>query len=181
MPYIYGDAWNEKIRFMIEHITEEQARARFTNGPWFSVAKGQHLLTDYDEALGKETTAEVPEYSLDITPGAEHIRANFYTHGGSLGANYDWRQENGKMFLCDVSVWEYPDEDTYYIHGQALIYTSISFTTDGFSKEYLDDKSKTMIDLTDRCEVPLDAHWENIPTFGHWEPFGILRRKQPQT
>jgi hypothetical protein len=176
--FVYGQRWNDPMRFIIDAISEEQARVRFQTGPYFTVAKGEGLLTDSGQARVVGVAAPVPEYSLDMTAGAENIRANFYTTGGSLGALYHWRQEKERMFLHQVSVYQYPDDEAYYGQDEALVFTSISFTVDGFSKTYIDDKSKSMIDLEDRCEVPLDAHWEPIPAFGEWDAFGVLRRKQ---
>jgi hypothetical protein len=176
--FVYGQRWNDPMRFIIDAISEKQARVRFRTGPYFTVAKGKDLLVDFEQADRVGLAAEVPEYSLDMTAGAENIRANFYTTGGSIGAIYSWRQEKDRMFLHQVSVYQYPDDEAYYRQGQSLIFTDISFTLDGFSKTYIDDKSKSMIDLEDRCEVPLDAHWEPIPTFGEWDAFGILHRKQ---
>ncbi|MGL5857966.1 MAG: hypothetical protein ACRC35_06100 [Angustibacter sp.] len=38
-------------------------------------------------------------------------------------------------------------------------------------------RSRPVLDVVERRDVDLTAHWEPVPDFGEWERFGVLRRK----
>jgi hypothetical protein len=178
---VYGSRWNSTMRFMIDTVSEDEARRRFTNGPWFSVAIGDGLATSAEQsraATAANIALPVPEFTLELEPGPSDVNTFFYNEQGSIVAIYQFRRHDEQtLFLHEAVFYFYPDEPRYFGQNECLVVDSVEFHLDGTSRSEHNDRSKPMIDVTDRCDVDLAMNWEPIPTFGDWTSLGRADRR----
>lgn len=178
---VYGYSWNDDMRFMIDAVSAEEARERFESGPWFSVSVGNGLLTTADAALKAEATGRlgsIPEFTLEVTPGATDINTFFYDAHGSVKAIYEFdRVDHRTMFLSTFILYEYPDESRWYGQNESVVTDNIRFRQDGTSRHRHNDKRKELIEAIDRKDVNLAKNWESVPQFGDWFGFGRPDRR----
>lgn len=182
MDVVYGQRWNMRMRFIIDVITGEEARLRYAEGPWFTVAVGNGLCTTADEAHAAQdahVSLPMPEFSADLEAGAESVRVSFYDANGSVAVIHRWRTVGERIFLESVIFYTYPDEPRLHRHDESRVIHFIDFGTDGTSRESIRDKVQPAAEkfvpttnIVDHDDVPLDKHYEPIPEFGDWAVFG---------
>jgi hypothetical protein len=181
---VYGHQWNDGMRFMIDSTTEADARKRYVDGPWFSVAIGEGLLISPAQSRAAEAAGQVrpiPEFSLELMPGATTIKSFFYDDEGSVKAIYRWHPEDGCLFLRDVIIYTYPEEPRFYGQNESLFIDSFRFHLDSTSREEHTDMTTRVVNATDRRNVDLTKNFEPIPVFGDWAGLGRADRSHRAT
>ena len=181
---VHGHQWNDDMRFMMDVTTEEDARKRYVDGPWFSVAIGEGLLTSPAQSRAAEAAGQlrpIPEFSLEIMPGPPRSSRSSTSTKGSIKAIYAWRPEGVRLFLFDVIIYTYPDESRFYGQNESLFIDSFEFHLDGTSREEHTDMTTRMVDATDRRDVDLSKNFEPIPVFGDWAGLGRADRSHRAT
>jgi len=182
---VYGQRWNSTMGFMIDSTTEDDARKRYVDGPWFSVAIGEGLLTSPAQSRAAKAAGRprpIPEFSLELMPGATAINTFFYDdYEGSVKAIYGWRPEDGRLFLHDVTIYTYPDEPGYYGQNESLFIDSFEFHLDSTSREEHTDMTTRVVNAIDRRNVDLTKNFEPIPVFGDWAGLGRADRSHRAT
>jgi hypothetical protein len=186
---VYGQTWNEDLRFIIDHISADDARRRFLAGPWFGLGVGEGLCTSADDARAAEAAGvslPVPEFSLEMEAGATAVRVLFYDEQNSITTLHDWGIKRGQLFLETVVLYVYPDDPRFHRRNERLMVRSIDFAVDGSAREIIKDtfsaatetydRSKTIIEHRD---VPLGNHYIPIPEFGDWAALGHRDRYLP--
>ena len=177
---VYGQRWNSTMRFMIDVTTEADARKRYVDGPWFSVAVGQDLLTTPEQAEEAEAAGQhrpVPDFSLEIMPGATTINSFFYDDEGSVKAIYTWRPEGSRLFLFNVTIYTYPDEPLHYGQDECEFVDSFEFHLDATSRSEHTVRTTRLVTAIDRRNVDLTKNFEPIPAFGQWAGLGRADRR----
>ena len=171
---IYGQQWNHDMRFMIDSISEEDARRRFERGPWFSAAEGAGLATSPESA--REGVVGIPAFALEIEPMAAVVKTFFYDLHGSIWLIYHFTRTEDQLFLDYVTRYEYPDSSRFYRQNKATLIETISYTPEGVTLQAENDRINRRRRITERDQVDVTPHWEPIPEFGDWSGLGRLER-----
>jgi hypothetical protein len=177
---VYGQMWNEDLRFMFDHISTDDARKRYSDGPWFGLAVGDGLCTSADQARSAEATGvslSVPEFSLDLEVRATAVRGLFYDDQNSITVLHHWRALEGRLFFKSATFYTYPGERRLYGQDEFLKVRSMSFKPDGIARENtrLPPPPGAFVptnDFVEHRDVPLDNHYIPIPEFGDWAALG---------
>ena len=159
---------------MIEAMSEAEARARYEAGPWFSVASGMGLATSAE--LARAAVQTVPEYSLEIEPSAVAVNTFLYEANDSIWLIYHFKCLEDRLFLAEVTRYEYPDASRWYGQNEATLIETISYTPDGVTLQAEHDTVSKRRRVTERDQVDVTPHWEPIPEFGDWSGLGRLDR-----
>jgi hypothetical protein len=160
--YVYGRAWNYKTLVMGGQITVDEARRRYESGgddDWFGVAAYAEGVPD----------GGVPEFSLEIRPRGEFIRVTFFDRECRIAVKYAFTEEDGRLFLREITKWTYPDDGQYYRRDGSLVMENNRYEPDGTLHW---TRTDSVADVTERAryqDVDLSRHWEPIPPFGEWE------------
>jgi hypothetical protein len=167
MRYIYCHRWNDWLWQPRQPLREKQARARFNGevpdpNDWFSVVAFGDGMPD----------SGVPDYVLEVLPHAAYINVFFYDMTHNLRFIYGFEKTEGRMFLSELTEYTYPDDGKRYTQGDCTIVESFIYRPDGYVRSRLDDNARPTIEVTEYRDVDVSAHWEDIPEFGNWEPFG---------
>jgi hypothetical protein len=180
---VYGSAWNEEYRCMVDVIGEAEARQRFTAGPWFSVAVGDGLATDLDQARQARVDGieqPIPRFSLELEPGPSFVNTHFYDAHGSIVVIYSFdRHSTEQFFLEEITVYTYPGQPRHYGQHECLRVETLEFTTNGTARNIVDDRSQSLIQSIERKDVDLSQNWEPVPGFGDWAGLGRADRSSP--
>jgi hypothetical protein len=186
---VYGQRWNSTMRYIIDHVSADDARKRYRDGPWFGLAVGQGLCTSADDARAAEAAGvslPVPEFSLELEAGAAAVRVLFYDEQNSITLLHDWGIKRGQLFLETVVLYVYPDEPRFHRRNERLLVRSIDFETDGSAREMIKEAFSAVTETYDRSKtivehhgVPLDNHYIPIPEFGDWAALGHRDRYLP--
>jgi hypothetical protein len=187
MGVVYGQMWNDDLRFIFDHISVDDARKRYRDGPWFGLAVGEGLCTSADEARAAEATGvslPVPEFCLELEARARDVRALFYDERNSVTILHDWGVVGDRLFLESVVRYYYPDQPRFFVQNESLKIWSMSFKPDGTAKENtrLPPPPGAFVrtnDFTEHRNVPLGNHYIPIPEFGDWAALGHRDRYLP--
>ncbi len=186
---VYGQMWNEDLRFVFDQISVDDARMRYQEGPWFSVAAGAGLCTSADEARAAEAggvALPVPEFSVGVRPGPTYFEVSFYDTEGSIVVVHGWRAVGDQMFFRSAIHYIYPEEPRHHVQGESSVLRSVTFKADGTSRETISEKLSAFTEplrkrvvTIDRDDVPLDDHYLPVPEFGDWVALGRRDRYVP--
>jgi hypothetical protein len=186
---VYGQMWNEDLRFIFGHITVDDARKRYVAGPWFGLAVGEGLCTSADDARAAEAAGvslPVPDFSLDLEAGSSAVRALFYDEQNSITVLHDWRAVEGRLFLKSATFYTYPDGDQHYGQNESLKARSIDFEADGTGQEMIKETLPAgpegggrSMRIVEHHGISLDGHYVTIPEFGDWAALGHRDRYLP--
>jgi hypothetical protein len=189
MELVYGQEWNEDLRFMIDVVDVEKARKRFEVGPWFSVAAGAGLYTSADDARAAGAggvALPVPEFSVGVVPGPTDFEVYFYDEHGSITIIHQWRAVGDQIFFHDATFYIYPEAPRHYVQNESSLLRSVTFKADGTNRETITEQLSVGIEplrkrvvTIDRDDVPLDDHYLPIPEFGDWAALGRRDRYVP--
>lgn len=153
MQVTYCEVWSDQLRSPVDVISEATARERN--------AKGKH----YCVVLGD---AASPQAVLDIAWENSYLGVSFIDEEGRTHTKYTFRKmESGKLFLTDVTAWNYPEGAQFEFEADVI--ESAEFRPDGYASRTLDDSSSDQVKKTEYTDVPVETNWEPIPEFGHWE------------
>lgn len=150
--------WNSVLHRPLDEITQEEARRRDAVGRAFTVTFG---------------SAEQPEVTLKVMRGHgiftvtwldEHLRE-------ALLYNYT-RQDDGRLFLDEITTWTYDRPDALAM-SQAATIEELRWRPDGYvDKVFQDSATPDRESLEQYRNVPVESHWEDEPAFGDWD--GLL-------
>ena len=159
---------------MIDSVAEAEARRRYQSGPWFTVAVGDDLAVSPSEARnGKQG---IPEFSLELEPGASVVNTHFYDVNGSLWLIYHFKAVDARLFLAEVVRYEYPYSPRFYRQNESTMIETISYTPDGVTMQAEHDTVSKRRRVTERDQVDVAPHWEPVSEFGNWAGLGRLDR-----
>ncbi len=169
---------------MTDHVGVDDARKRYTDGPWVALAVGAGLCTDFDEAWAAGVSLPVPEFSLELEPRATAVRALFYDTYCSITTIHRWRSTGTELFFEKIIVYTYPDEPRFHGQDESLRVWSMDFEADGTAQENTQPLPPPGAFLpednfVDHTDVPLDDHYLPVPEFGDWAALGHRDRYPP--
>ena len=102
----------------------------------------------------------------------------FYDQCFRLRHKYRFRpQQNGLMFMIEVSTWFYRDDNEYVPRNQALANETVRYTPEGIAQLSRSDKVANVIEKTSYRNVDVSSHWEPVPAFGEWASISRFNRE----
>jgi hypothetical protein len=162
MPTVYCERWNEWLDKPIVPLTEEDARARHERGELYTVA---YVPDGGSKAVGAvEVRLEVGFariYVFDEHARVEQIRT------------FDRRGD--RMFLEEVTDYEYPDTTERLRMDQASLVTEHEYNEDGTGKLSVHRAGTEYSDGWDLSLKPgqtMEGHWAPVPEFGAYDALG---------
>lgn len=173
MKYLYGWSWNDlpEYRKPIRPVTEAKARKAFEAGTQLTVAAGPDLAE-----------GQVPQYTLTVNRENQYVGVTTYTRGGSIARVLHYTSgvegHEGELFLQEVVLYEYPDEDSYYgvtDHVGPMAYYEprgygrlrVAGRTDGVAPP---DQVDTLYEFEG---LDLSTHWIPDLAWGDWDRVGL--------
>lgn len=163
MQITYCEAWSDQLRSPTNVMGEPQARERDRRGEPYCVVLGN--------------TAS-PEAILEVAWENAYLGVSFIDEEGRIHTKYIFRKmENGKLFLRDVTVWNYPEGAQFEFEADHI--ESVEFRPDGYASRTVDDSASDQIEKTEYTDVPVETNWEPVPEFGHWESVARYDRETP--
>ena len=135
------------------------------------------------DAAGDEYTAVLPQ------PGSSHpvlvsvvwkndyVGVAFIDEYGRKYMQYSFYKKNEtSLFLTNVFIWTYPNNDPKLLFGDAVKQEEIQYREDGYVRRIVIDKAQAVKDIREYSDVPVDDNWEPIPTFGDYRSIGRKER-----
>jgi hypothetical protein len=163
----YCSSWNWRRHRPGIPLTEAEARAR--------------------DAAGEDYIAVVPPSG--VGPGGRHpvlvsvvpqnacIAVTFFDDPGRRAVKYYFfRSGEDRLFLRDVSLWEYPGDDPRLRLNESTKHEQIAFREDGYVKRVVVDKVERYKETTEHSDVSVAGNWEPVPEFGDYR--SIARRER---
>lgn len=182
LHYVYGNLWNDRLKAMIEPVTEERAREEYsTPGGDFGIAAGEEpLLADWDDAddLQGETPAAWVIYAGRTDPTVRDSQGmatvKFYDVWGTCEADYSFHEIDGRLFLFSIWLPEFADTSQWHDEFSWTKLTKHVFRPDGTSftdVTTLGEDDEQFVERTEFTGGDFSAtHWEEWPEFGDWAP-----------
>lgn len=178
LHHVYGDLWNDRLKAMIEPVTEERARHLYATGQLGVAAGEERLLADWDDAddLQGETSASWVIYSDRAAPGVEDaqsmVTVKFYDFWGTCEADYSFEEIDGRLFLYSIWLPEFPNTSEWHDEFAWTRLTEHVFRPDGTSftdVTTLGVDNEQFVERTEYSGGDFTAtHWEDWPEFGDW-------------
>lgn len=162
LSYRYGHDWNTRMLQPIREMSEAAARKAFEAKPQVSVSKVEE--------------GGVPEYTLILGTGGQHVRVRKYDSQGSVVESYDYSSVEGddRLFLNNYSTWVYADDargPQGFMDSKAI--KAWVFRQDGTAtcRETVDGIEEARI--TEYRDLDVSGHWRPRPQWGDWDSFGL--------
>jgi hypothetical protein len=158
----YCYRWNSRRASPGTPISEEEARER--------------------DATGEEYTAIVPRpghpYPVLVTVVWKNsfCSTSFLDDFGRRCAKYSFTKVEGRLFLSEIHLHEYPDDTPGLKLSAATRIEHMVFRTDGHVRRVTTDHGKHEKITNDYSDVSMDANWEPIPEFGDWDSIARFER-----
>lgn len=175
---VYGDLWNDRLKAMIDPITEEQARELYIGGDLGIAAGEEPLLAapwDADDIQGETPATWVAYISRAVAndPDAQSmVSIKFYDFWGTREAEYDFEEIDGRLFLSEIAQFEFPDTTQWHDEFAWTKMTVSRFRPDGTSHTEATTLGEDDEQLVQRTEYTggdfSKTHWEDWPEFGDW-------------
>jgi hypothetical protein len=163
LPVTYCELWSGKLRSPTGVLTEAEARDRDARGELYCVVLG-------DPAA--------PRIILEVAWMNAALGVSFFDEEGRMHTEYLFgKTDTGKLFMHNVTTWSYPEGARS--KSQASYIETAQFRPDGYASRTLENSSAGRIKKTEYTDVPMDANWEPIPEFGHWESVARYDRDAP--
>lgn len=168
MNYLYGVNWHDQLRKPIRPLTAAAAKRKFGSGPQLSVSAGPAL-----------EAGVVPDFTLLVGAEGSSVAAVFYDASGTVTTRYDFSVPDGgdhdRLFLHQVTLWSYPEGDRWFdlMHARATII--VQFRPDGWARRRFAQTGAPQAHVTEYVDVDVSQHWEDRPSFGDWDRFGLRR------
>jgi hypothetical protein len=158
----YCHTWNRRRMRPGVPLTPAEARARHDAGEQYvAVLHGPPpVLVTVD---GANATVSVTFYD---TLDRQTLKYWFRGHA------------DGRMFLRDVTIWEYPGTERGVSLGQASKIEELTFHEDGYVLRLIRDRTDRTKTTHEHRDVPVIPNWEPTPEFGAYE--SIARRERPR-
>ncbi|GAB7045947.1 hypothetical protein [Catenuloplanes indicus] len=163
-PVAYCRRWNFKKNKPIDPMTAEQAAARDRTGELYSVT-----LSDTAEDI-------IPEAVIERENG--HARVWFFDEVGRQSLSYSFRPHGDRLFLHNITSWEYPDDEARGLSSSIKI-DNFEYQETGVVSRTTTDKAAGERLLDERTDVDVTHHWEPAPTFGDWGSISRWSRVTP--
>lgn len=162
MTHRYAQGWNVRLRQPIDEIDEATARRRFADGPQLAVIRltGEHA---------------VPDYTLTVAAGGEHVRVQRYDAHGSVVETFDYSSVPGeeRLFLDNHKSYVYSDGATGpQRFSQSTAHKAWVFRTDGTATCRAVVKGIAEARVSSYHQLEVSGHWRERPDFGDWDSFG---------
>lgn len=152
MQVTYCRRWNFLYGGPIDPLTVEQARAADGTGDAYAVGIGD--------------TSD-PDVVLEVTWQNDYLGVWFFDKHGRQSIKYSFGRVEGRLFLDEMTRWEYPSPESRSLIDARLIET-IFYSQDGTVRDEIIDKTAAQRRVTDRHSVDVSPNWEPAPEFGDW-------------
>lgn len=162
MTFRYGHDWNTRMLQPIREMTEKAARAAFERKPQVSVSK-----------VGE---GGVPEYTLVLGTGGQHVRVYRYDASGSVVECFDYSQVEGddRLFLDNYATWVYADDAVGpQDFPESKAYKAWLFRHDGTARCRETVKGLEEARISEYRDLDVSGHWRDRPQWGEWDSFGL--------
>lgn len=151
---------------MWKPLTERTAKRRYEQvGRWFTAVVGD--VSD-------------PACVLEINPREPYrFGVKFFDGHGSVRLSYGfYLMEPDRLFLRQVTRWEYPDDGKFHPMNESTVVEILFWEeVDGVVRRRVDDRGT--VHAEDYRDVPVDANWEPYPAFGDFASIARENRDQP--
>jgi hypothetical protein len=164
MPVTYSRRWNFRRNRPIDPLTEDEARALDASGELYTAVLG-------DPAA--------PDQVIEVTRGNGHLGTVFFDKNQRQSVLFTFsRADDGKLFLREITRWQYPDDDARTI-SEATTIEKVGYEPDGIVHREVRDRAANQVTRTDYRDVNLDINWEPEPEFGDWASIARFERDRP--
>lgn len=171
VSYRYGRDWNIRLLQPIAEIDQQEAERCFETSPQLSVSR---LRAD----------RAVPDYTLVMGAGGDHVRVRVYDDNGSIVESFDWGQvsESDKLFLMNYKVWVYAEDSSGpRTFSQSAAHKAWVFRQDGTATCRETIKGMPEVKITHYRDLDMSGHWRERPVWGDWDRFGEHPEPDPPT
>lgn len=170
MEYTYSRKWSFPGCKPRDSFDSRMAQKRFNSRG----AVEDHLIAVAAWTDGK-TMKGIPEFVLEVTPGAGFIYTYLLDEWNRICYIYHFEKIEAQMFLFNRVRYTYPDEPKQFHQFQATSIESIGFRENGYMKRKLNDKAKVTTEEWEYSNVDMSDNWEPVPEFGEWADLGKYR------
>ncbi|MCM2426995.1 hypothetical protein [Streptomyces sp. RKAG337] len=162
MPTLYGERWNEWLDEPIEPLTEDEARARHERGELYTVA---YIPEGRTKALG----------AVEVRLQVGHAAVYQFDEHARITQIRSFSKRGDRMFLEEVTDYEYPDGTERLRVDQASVMTEHTYNEDGTGRRTVYQLGAGEADGWDLSLKPgqtMENHWTAIPAFGDYDGLG---------
>lgn len=154
MQATYCRRWNLVRNRPMDPIGAEEARQLD--------AERDHYTVVLDEG-------GTPRVYIEVNWGEEYLAVFFLDGVRRPQLAYSFtRVDDERLFLDEVTRWEYPDEQARAMSGAQLIDT-VRYQRDGTAQREVRDDVAQEVRRQQFADLPLDVNWEPVPRFGDWD------------
>ncbi|SDU33175.1 hypothetical protein [Jiangella alkaliphila] len=137
-------------------LTEEEARVR--------------------DGAGEEYTAVLPPrtgttFPVLVTPVWKTgvVAVTFLDDVGRKATEYTFmKKAEDRLFLTRVHLWTYPNDQPGLRLSDSASHETVHLREDGYVKRVVKNKVENVQETVEYDDVPVDANWEPIPSFGDY-------------
>jgi hypothetical protein len=149
MRVIYCEMWNGRPAAT---MSEQRAKDLDGRGEPYTVVVGD---------------AAAPEAVIQVCWKNAYLGVSFRDVNGRTDLQYSFTKvDDERLFLTDVTSWHYAPEARFEFEAERI--ESCTYRPDGYATRRVDDNGHDRIVVSESLDVPVDAHWERVPAFGHW-------------
>lgn len=159
----YMTGWGHIKGLPGQPIKESSARSCYETG--MGVRTKRFTAAVYDD----EISATMPRCYLEIQPMADFITVYFLNQPGSIDMIFSFNKKEGRLFLTEITDYEYPDEERRHGRDKCLKVISAHHGVDGIVKLTTNIRTSRTVTVEDYRDVDVSTHWDEIPEFGRWE------------
>ncbi|HEY7482960.1 MAG TPA: hypothetical protein VH912_00735 [Streptosporangiaceae bacterium] len=108
-----------------------------------------------------------PEAVIEVCWKNAYLGVSFKDVQGRTDLQYSFtRVDDQRLFLSDVTSWHYPEGARFEFEAARI--ESHTYRPDGYVSRRVDDVATDRIEVSELLDVPVEAHWEQVPAFGRW-------------
>lgn len=160
-PVTYCRRWNTITATPIEPLTPARAQRRDRAKQWYAAVVGD---------------VAAPRCFVEVAWENEHVGVWFLDDHLRQSAHYSFTRVDEKtLFLDTITVWHYPRGASRDFDDATTI-ESIEYTPEGLATRETTDVKTDTLTTEQYSDVPLDLHWEPVPTFGDYRSLTRLDR-----
>lgn len=136
------------------------------------------------DATGDEYTAVVPAEKdgnppvlVTVVWKNDFVGVTFLDEAGRKNVEYSfYKKNNGNLFLENVSMWTYPDNNPRLRLNEATVQENIQYREDGYVNRVTIDKVENVKETKEYTDIPMDRNWEPVPSFGDYRSIARFER-----
>lgn len=153
MRVTYCVAWSDELREPTDPMPEQDARLLDGQGEPYTVVLGD---------------PNAPDAVIEVVWKNSFLGVSFVDEEGRTHTMYSFEKvDENRLFMVEVGSWTYSENAQFEFDADVV--ETVLFRPDGYVRRTVDANDSDKIEVTEYEDVPMDANWEPMPRFGHWE------------